>query len=187
VDKPLLTIGCSSILARIITALDLAEVAISANGDPARFAAFGRPVLSDGEFAGEGPLAGVLAGLDWGFSIGATALLTVPGDTPFVPHGLAGSLSPPPACAMSNGRAHHLVALWPVDVRVALRDRLSRPGPRDVRRFAEMISMRRVDFPLATWDSFLNVNTPADLEAARLQAGHSDTGGSCVGVTEGQI
>jgi molybdopterin-guanine dinucleotide biosynthesis protein A len=163
----LLTVGPSTILARIIATLELDQIAISANGDTSRFAAFGRPVLTDGAFAGQGPLAGILAGLDWAFSIGATALLTVPGDTPFVPRGLAAALSPPPARAASQGHVHHLVALWPVGVRVALRDLMSRPGPRHVARFAETIGMRRVDFPAAAWDSFLNVNTPADLAAAR--------------------
>lgn len=171
----MLTIGSSTILARIIAALDVAAIAISANGDPSRFATYGRPVLTDGAFAGEGPLAGILAGLDWGFGIGATALLTVPGDTPFVPRGLAAALSPPPACAASNGRVHHLVALWPIAVRTALRDHLSEPRSRHVVRFTERIGMRRVDFPPAAWDSFLNVNTQADLEAAR----------SLVGVAEG--
>ena len=177
----MLTIGCSSVLARIVAALDLAEIAISANGDPARFAAFGRPLLADGDFTGEGPLAGVLAGLDWAFSIGAAALLTVPGDTPFLPRHLAATLSPPPACAASHGRVHHLVALWPVGARIALRDLLSRPGPRNVGKFAETIGMRRVDFPLATWDPFLNVNTPDDLAMARSQADHARTEGRALG------
>jgi molybdenum cofactor guanylyltransferase len=172
-----LTIGPSTILARIIAALDLTEIAISANGDPARFAAFGRPVLGDGRFAGEGPLAGLLAGLDWACLIGATALLTVPGDTPFVPAGLAATLSPPPSCAANLGRVHHLVALWPVEARIPLRDLLSCPGPRNVEKFSETIGVRRVDFPLATWDPFLNVNTPADLEVARSLADHLRTEG----------
>ncbi len=69
----------------------------------------------------EGPLAGLLAGLDWAAGLGADALLTVPGDTPFIPRGLAAALAPAPACAASNGRAHHLVALWPVACRDDLR------------------------------------------------------------------
>lgn len=173
----MLTIGSSTILARIIAALDVAEIAISANGDPSRFAAFGRPVLGDGPFAGEGPLAGILAGLEWAFRIGATALLTVPGDTPFVPRGLAAALSPAPACAASAGQIHYLVALWPIEVRVTLREHLSRPGARHVARFAEAIGMRRVDFPPAAWDPFLNVNTPADLEAAESQVARSRANG----------
>jgi molybdopterin-guanine dinucleotide biosynthesis protein A len=165
----LLTIGPTTILARIIAALDVPDIAISANGNLERFAGFGLPALPDGPFAGEGPLAGVLAGLDWAHGIGATELLTIPGDTPFVPRGLAASLSPSPACAASGDRVHYLVALWPIGARAALRDLLSRPGPRQVARFADTIGMRPVDFPLATWDSFLNVNTRADLEAARAR------------------
>jgi molybdenum cofactor guanylyltransferase len=156
-------------LARIVAVLE-PPVAISANGDPGRFSGFGLPVLNDGPFAGQGPLAGVLAGLDWAASRGAAHLLTVPGDMPFAPRNLARSLSPPPACAATNGEAHHLLALWPVTVREALRRHLSTPGPRHVVRFADSIGMRRVDFPLSTWDSFLNVNTPADLETARARA-----------------
>jgi molybdopterin-guanine dinucleotide biosynthesis protein A len=97
-------------------------------------------------------------------------LLTVPGDTPFVPAGLAVALAPPPACASSNGRAHHLVALWPVACRGELRRVLAAPGRRDIARFAAAIGMRRVDFPATKWDPFLNVNTPEDLAAARAIA-----------------
>jgi molybdopterin-guanine dinucleotide biosynthesis protein A len=174
-DKPLLAVGSSTMLARAIAAIDLRCIAISANGDPTRFASVGRPVLSDGDFAGEGPLAGVLAGLDWACAIGAEELLTIPGDMPFVPRGLADALSPSPSCAASGGRVHHLVALWPVTVRGVLREHLSRPGPRHVARFAEAIGTRRVDFPLAAWDPFMNVNTPSDLEAARTIVGTSET------------
>ena len=60
-----------------------------------------------------------------------------------------------------------IAALWPVTARNALREHLSRPGPRHVARFATVIGMRQVDFPPSPWDSFLNVNTPSDLEAAR--------------------
>ncbi len=171
-NKTLLEVGGTPMLARIIDALrpDASAIAISANGDAARFAAFGLPVLPDGAFAGQGPLAGVLAGLDWAAATGADSLLTIPGDTPFVPAGLAAALAPSPACAASNGRAHHLIALWPVACRDALRSLLSGPGRRAVARFADMIGMRRVDFPAGKWDPFLNVNTPDDLAVARSLA-----------------
>ncbi len=169
-DKPLLALAGQSMITRIITALDVGPIAISANGDPERFDAFGLPVLADGAFAGEGPLAGVLAGLDWAAGLGADALLTVPGDTPFIPRGLASALAPAPACAASNGRPHPLVALWPVGCRDDLRRLLSVPGRRDVGHFARSIGMRRVDFPVSKWDAFLNVNTPDDLAIARTIA-----------------
>jgi molybdopterin-guanine dinucleotide biosynthesis protein A len=168
-DKPLLRIGGRSMLERVLEVLaaEAGAVAISANGDRGRFAAFGRPVLPDGEFAGSGPLAGVLAGLNWAAGLGAEALLTVPGDTPFVPAGLAAALAPEPACAESNGVPHYLVALWPVAVRSALRSLLSAGGQRAVGRFAAEIGMRRVVIPALPRDPFLNVNTPEELAAAR--------------------
>jgi molybdenum cofactor guanylyltransferase len=171
-DKPLLPVGGVPMLARIVATLraDGHCIAISANGDPARFAEFAHPVLPDGAFAGEGPLAGVLAGLDWAAAQGAEALLTVPGDTPFVPSGLAAALAPPPACAASGGRPHWLVALWPVVCRGRLRRMLSAPGRRDVAAFAQAIGVRQVDFAVAKWDGFFNVNTPQDLAMARAIA-----------------
>jgi molybdenum cofactor guanylyltransferase len=169
-DKPLLDLAGKRMIERIVAALDAPHIAISANGDPARFASLHLPVLGDGAFIDQGPLAGVLAGLDWAASLGAEALLTVPGDTPFIPQGLAAALAPAPACAASDDRPHYLVALWPVACRGDLRRLLSAPGRRDVANFASRIGMRRVDFPTAKWDPFLNVNTPDDLAAARAIA-----------------
>jgi molybdopterin-guanine dinucleotide biosynthesis protein A len=169
-DKPLLPIQDQPMLARIITALEPLSIAISANGDPSRFAAFGRPVLTDGPFAGQGPLAGVLAGLDWAIDRGAAALLTTPGDIPFLPADLAAALSPAPACAASAGRTHHLIALWPVACRSALHAMLAAAGSRAVARFANQIGTRIVEFPVHAFDSFLNVNTPEELAIARAHA-----------------
>ena len=112
----------------------------------------------------------MLAGLDWAAAPGATALLTVPGDTPFIPRDLAAALAPPPSCAASGGNVHHLVALWPVAARAALRRFLATPGPRGVRDFAATLGMRQVAFPAVASDPFYNVNTPADVAAARALA-----------------
>ncbi len=177
-DKPLLEVGGRTMLARVIDRLrdePLSAIALSANGDPARFAAFGLPVLDDGAFAGAGPLAGLLAGLDWAAGQGAEVLLSVPGDTPFLPIGLAAALAPAPACAASNAAdggmmAHYLVALWPVAARAALRARLVAGGSRKVGAFAAVLGMREVCFPAAGEEAFLNVNTAADLAAARAEA-----------------
>lgn len=166
-DKTLLDLGGRTILAHIIVRLGPRPLAISANGDPARFAAFGLPVLDDGAFVDQGPLAGVLAGLDWAHGLGANELLTVPGDTPFLPIGLAVALAPAPACATRGGQVHPLAALWPVACRDTLRTVLSAPGRRDIRHFAEQLGVRRVDFGDGTWDPFMNINSPEDLAAAR--------------------
>jgi molybdopterin-guanine dinucleotide biosynthesis protein A len=167
-DKTLRLLAGQTLLARIITALAPAPIAISANGDPARFATT-LPVLPDG-MPGQGPLSGVLAGLDWAASLGADTLLTVPGDTPLIPPGLAALLAPAPSVAESGGRVHHLVALWPVSAADPLRNWLAKPGSRSVRAFAETLGMRRVAFSA---DPFANINTPTDLAAleARVHTG----------------
>ncbi|HWA80514.1 MAG TPA: molybdenum cofactor guanylyltransferase MobA [Acetobacteraceae bacterium] len=169
-EKPLLPIGERTILERILTVIadETSAVALSANGDPARFASFGLPVLPDGRFFGQGPLAGLLAGLEWAASLGAATLLSIPGDTPFLPKRLATRLAPAPSFAASGGRAHYLVALWPLTVRAALAERLTVPGPRSVARFAAEIGSRIVEFPAEPQSElFFNINTPADLARAR--------------------
>ncbi|MBS0559351.1 MAG: molybdenum cofactor guanylyltransferase [Proteobacteria bacterium] len=175
-DKPLLDLGGRPMLARILDTLeaDLPDIAISANGDPARFAPFGHPVLNDGEFAGEGPLAGVLAGMDWAAALGCAAVLTVPGDAPFVPRGLPALLAPPPACILHGGQVQHLVALWPVLERGSLRALLSTTSERRVAAFATRIGMRHVASGGGGADPFVNVNTPHDLALARQRAEEGD-------------
>jgi len=172
-DKPLLEVGGVPILARIIAALgpDLSALAISANGDPARFAACGLPILADeGEFSGQGPLAGLSAGLDWAAARGADCLLSVPGDTPFLPRGLASALTPAPSFAACAGRDHPLAALWPVRHRHELRRVLRTQSSRSVAGFGVRIGSRRVAFPAEQASRFINVNTPADLATARAIA-----------------
>lgn len=174
-DKPLRTLGGTTLLARIVATLaaDHAHIALSANGDPARFGT-ALPVLPD-PIAGQGPLGGVLAGLDWAALLGADALLSVPGDTPLIPAGLAAALGAAPAVAESGGRRHHLVALWPVACAPALRAWLGAPGSRSVRAFGATLGMRGVAF---AGDPFANVNTPEELAAleARLAQDGSRAG-----------
>jgi molybdopterin-guanine dinucleotide biosynthesis protein A len=171
-DKSLTLLSGQTLLARILDTLapDHPQVAISANGDPARFGTQ-LPVLPD-PIAGQGPLGGVLAGLEWAAALSALWLLTLPGDTPLIPTGLAATLSPGPSVAESGGRRHHLVALWPVACAPALRTWLLQPGTRSVRAFAETLAMRPVPF---AGDPFVNVNTPADLAGLERRISHTGT------------
>ena len=127
-DKPLRLLGGRPMLARVLERLlpQVEQIAISANGDPARFAAFGLPVLPDDGPAGRaGPLAGILSGLQWARREAAfEKLLTVAGDTPFFPTDLAARLNAASAghpdriaVAASGGRRHPVFALWPVVAR----------------------------------------------------------------------
>jgi molybdopterin-guanine dinucleotide biosynthesis protein A len=177
-DKPLLPIAGRPMLASIIETLEPMPIAISANGDPARFAGFGLPVLPDGPFVDQGPLAGILAGLDWAAGSGAEFLLSVPGDTPLIPRDLPIRLTPAPACAASRGLIHPLVALWPVACRTTLVAWLSRPGSRAAIEFGRSIGMRVVDFPVRDPDPFLNVNTPGELAEIQARTESKRAGGA---------
>ena len=139
-------------------------IAISANGNPARFSAYNLPVLPD-TLIGKGPLAGVAAGLAWAQSLNADALLTIPVDTPFIPEDLLTTLTPAPAVACYQGRQHLLVALWPTGFLPALEKFLSEPSAYKVRDALTLCAVRPVSFEGAT-DPFLNINTQEDLAAA---------------------
>lgn len=166
-DKPLLEVGGRPMLAAVIEALDVSDIAISANGDLSRFAAFHRPVLPDGAFAGEGPLAGLLAGLRWATALGADAVLTVPGDMPFLPQGFAQALLPAPRAVRVQERLHHLVATWPTACLETLESFLSSSQSRRVADFAQLVKMQYVEFPISTGYFFANINTVQQLELAR--------------------
>lgn len=167
-DKPLLALGSETLLDRLLARLrpQVAALALSANGDPARFARFGLPVLPDA-VPDAGPLAGVSAALHWASGLGYESVLTVPGDTPFVPLDLAARLAPAPCWAMSGGMVHPLVALWPAAAAPALAAWLAQGHSRRVRDFGEALGMRAAVFTAAP-DPFDNINTPADLMRVRM-------------------
>ncbi len=175
VDKALIPIGGVPILTLILRRLQpqVGQIAIGANGDPARFAGFGLPVLAD-QRRGIGPLGGLLRALDWAAEQDAGSVLTVPGDTPFIPLDLLRCLAPAPAVAVSAGRRHHLVALWPVAWRSALADYLDRlpvDAPKrafGVLAFAGPRGMREQAFAAEPVDPFFNVNTPDDQALAQV-------------------
>jgi len=183
-DKGLIEIAGRPILARLIERLgpQCAALALNANGDPARFARFGLPVLADGIEGFAGPLAGVLAGMDYAAARFPSArdLLSVPADTPFVPQDLAARLAAARASAAatiavaaSAGKTHHAVALWPLWLGGDLRQALEQ-GERRVSGFIARYDNVAADWPVETGDPFFNVNRPEDLAEAQALARRAD-------------
>lgn len=172
-DKTLALLGDRPMLARVIARLGCAG-AISANGDPARFADFGLPVLADEPPDFAGPLAGVLAALDWAAGQGHARVVTAAGDTPFFPRDVAARLlaaRAPVALARHGGRDHPAFAAWDVALRCPLRQALA-AGTRRMRDVMDAHGAVRVDIPGR--DPFFNVNTPEDLAAARRRLADPD-------------
>ena len=183
-DKALRTIGGRTVLARLIDRLtpQVVQLVLNANDDPGRFGGLGLPVVADSLPGHPGPLAGILAALEWAARVDPAIewVLTVPGDAPFVPHDLLARLhaqrhadSTSVACAASGGRTHPVVALWSVGVRKELRAALAHQGIRRVDVFTQRHGCSMVDSPTDPVDPFFNVNTPDDLtEADRLVTIH---------------
>jgi molybdopterin-guanine dinucleotide biosynthesis protein A len=155
-------------------------LAISANGDPARFASLRLPVIAD--LATEaGPLAGIQSGLQWAEEQGATHLLTVAADTPFFPLDLAERLMDAsldvPAMASSADRMHPVFCLWPVSAAAPLSNWLDEGGSRSVTGFCESMNCKSVAFEVPDIsgrpaDPFFNINTPEDLAEAEELVQH---------------
>lgn len=171
-DKGLLPLGGSTILSHVIARLEpqVAGIALNANGDPVRFAHLNLPVIADSIDGFAGPLSGVLAGLDWAASQGASHIVTAAADTPFfpcdlVPHLQLAAESAGVDIALSktpDGR-HPTFGLWPTalrdDLRAALQD-----GLRKVVLWTDKHNAATAPFPDDA--AFFNVNTPKDLAQA---------------------
>ncbi len=152
----------------------VAALCLNANGDPARLAQWGLPVVADGVPGFAGPLAGVLAGLDWAAEnvVGASHVASFATDAPFLPRDLVARLAAAIgadaelACAASGGRDHPVFGLWPVDLRHDLRRAMTEEGVRKVDLWTARYRLSRVEFPSEPVDPFFNANAPEDLAAA---------------------
>jgi len=163
-------------IARLKPQADL--LMINANDDPSHYAVTGLAVRADPipDFAG--PLAGILAALIWAEEINARVLITVPSDAPFFPANLVRQLDAIPnraiVSASSGGRLHPVFSLWrkPESFIAPLREALESEGQRKVESFVARFPHGSVDWPVAPYDPFFNINTPADLAVAeRIMAG----------------
>lgn len=187
-DKPLLELRGETLLAHVARRLtpQCQGVILNANGDPARFSEPRLPVVPDTVPGRPGPLAGLLAALEWA-ALHRPAIAwvaSVPGDTPFIPTDLVARLhaarsesGQPLACAASGSREHYPVGLWPVGLRHDLRHALVERGLRRVEEWVRAHGLATASWPVEPWDPFFNINRPEELDAARaLPAGECGDG-----------
>jgi len=179
-DKPLQTIAGRTILERVIERLapQCDGLILNANGDPARFAFTGLQVVADGVPGFAGPLAGILAALDWAAANRPDVAWLASGaaDSPFLPHDFVSRLHAaraaakvPLACAASGGQAHPVNGLWPVALRDDLRHALVVEDMRKIDRWTGRHGVALAAWPSEPVDPFFNANTPDDIaEAERL-------------------
>jgi molybdenum cofactor guanylyltransferase len=185
-DKARIRIGGKTILARVLTRLtpQCSGVILNANGDPARFADTGLQVVADSVPDFAGPLAGILAGLDWAATNvpDIVDIVSVPGDCPFLPRDLVERLAEarqaagtPLACARSGDWRHPVVGLWRVALCEDLRKALLAEGLHKIEIWTARHGVALADWPTTPVDPFFNVNTPDDAaEAERIAAQQCD-------------
>ncbi len=181
-DKPMRRIGGRTILDRVIARLapQCDGLILNANGDPARFAEFGLPVIADTVQDFPGPLAGILAALDWTAvnRPDAAWILSAAADCPFLPRDLVARLQQARikqdaqlAVAASAGQAHPVIGLWSVALREELRHALVVEDIRKIDRWTARYKLATVTWPAEPLDPFFNANTMDDIaEAERLAA-----------------
>lgn len=178
-DKGRLDLGGQSLIAEVIARLtpQCDAVIVNANGAAERFADLGLPVIADSLPDYPGPLAGVLAGMDYAANLGLSHVLSAAADTPFLPQDLRAQLE---AIAGAEGKPIALAAtregerlirqptfgLWPVALRGDLRAALGQ-GVSKIVLWAGQHGMAFAPFEPVPVDPFFNVNTPEDLELAR--------------------
>lgn len=182
-DKCLAMLGPQPVIGHVIETLrpQVAAIALNVNGDSAPYERFGLPLIPDDPPDYAGPLAGVLAGLDWAAAAGQPAIISVAGDTPIFPEDLviglrAAGITAHSALVTAYGRMpdgelnpHPVFGLWPVTLRRALRAALA-SGQNRVRAFTEAQGAAVAIFP-EEGATFRNINTPEDLRAAALDLG----------------
>jgi molybdenum cofactor guanylyltransferase len=180
-DKARIRIGGATILERVLARLtpQCSQIIINANGDPARFADTHLPVVADSVPDFAGPLAGILAGLDWAAAKAPDCewLASVPGDCPFLPNDLVARLHNARlaagtrlSCARSGEWRHPVVGLWPVSLREDLRRALLDEGLHKIEIWTARHGVAIADWPTEPVDPFFNVNTPDDAERAETMA-----------------
>jgi molybdopterin-guanine dinucleotide biosynthesis protein A len=181
-DKARLRIGGRTILERVLARLkpQCTRLILNVNGDPGRFSDTGLAVVPDSVLDFAGPLAGILAALDWAAAHAPETadVVSVPGDCPFLPDDLVARLFAVRAaqrtrlaCARSGERRHPVVGLWPVDLRGDLRQALVEEDLRKIEAFTARHGIAIADWPASPFDPFFNVNTPEDAaEAERIAA-----------------
>ena len=179
-DKGLLPLGDGTLLSQVINRLSpqVGALALNAHGDPSRFDDMGLPVLPDSIDGFAGPLAGVLAGLDWAAAQGATSVVSAAADTPFFPRDLVDRLTraaaeahAPIALAATRDPARGPMrqptfGLWDVSLRSDLREVLE-SGLRKVVLWTDKHGAAQAVFEPDPFDPFFNVNTPEDLAHAQ--------------------
>jgi molybdenum cofactor guanylyltransferase len=166
-EKALVKLGSQSLIVRVIDRLipQVEDIVINANGDTKRFEFLEFDIIPDIETEIDTPLAGIHAALSYADEEGYDAVVTVPSDSPFLPHDLVKKLAGTKAAfANSKGQDHFLTGFWPVKLLPNLETEMHNSNR--VQDWVFKINAAKVNWRADDYDPFMNINTPADMIAA---------------------
>jgi molybdopterin-guanine dinucleotide biosynthesis protein A len=130
---------------------------------------YGDGTVADRDYAGEGPLAGLLSGMRWAKNLGFPFLISAPLDCPFLPLDLIkrlNSVGAPSVSASSATRPHFVTGLWRTSDAKSLK-RFLQSGQRSAQNWCQHCDANICEFDsFDEIDPFFNVNTLSDLETA---------------------
>ena len=182
-DKTLKEIGERKILDIVIERIrpQVSGLVFNTNNDPVIYSDLDIPIISDQFKNSYGPLAGILAGMEWACQKGYSLMVSIAGDTPFFPEDLVAKLvfnqqqnQESIVLAATRDKTsgkiyrHPTFGLWSVHLRHDLKANLDN-GVRKIVQWTDQHQGKLVEFPIGKVDPFFNINTPGDLqEAERL-------------------
>ena len=178
-DKCLKLLHGQTLVSRIIERVSpqVSGLILNANGNDDRFSEYKLPVVPDSSNERLGPLAGILAGMEWiaNNQNDTDWMATFPGDAPFIPENfvsrcLANAFKNESqiVCAESGGRTHPVCALWRVDLADDLRTAMEREGARKIDLWTSRHKTNQESFATDPFDPFFNINRTEDLDRAAL-------------------
>ena len=166
-EKSFAKLGPKILIVRVIDRLSpqVEDIVINANGDAKRFQFLEFDIIPDIETEIDTPLAGIHAALSYADEEGYDAVVTVPSDSPFLPHDLVKKLAGTKAAfANSKGQDHFLTGFWPVKLLANLEKEMHKSNR--VQDWVYKIDAAKVNWRADDYDPFMNINTPADMTAA---------------------
>ncbi len=166
-EKALVKLGPKSLIVRVVDRLlpQVEDIIINANGDTKRFEFLEFDIIPDIEIEVDTPLAGIHSALTYAQEEGYDAVVTVPSDSPFLPHDLVRKLAGTKAAfANSKGQDHFLTGFWPVTLLANLKNEIHKSNR--VQDWVFKIDATKVNWRADDYDPFININTPADMTAA---------------------
>jgi molybdopterin-guanine dinucleotide biosynthesis protein A len=178
VEKAFIPLGGEPLILHVLHRLDrqVGRTILNANGDANRFRSIFEIIVPDTIVGAVGPLAGVLAAMEWTRANVPYAnwVVTVACDSPFVPRNMVETMGQAVeqagadmACARSGSRTHPVFGLWPVRLADDLHKAILEEGIRKVDIWTSRYKLIEVEFPVDNYDPFFNANTPDDIVKAQ--------------------